>query len=151
MNGLHNWQPPVTFIQHRNRYRLCLFHRRTELWELSIAMNGVNIPQVKVEYGDGHSSAAEPQLKPESDSVGASPSALSEDDIYEDTGDLDFSQCQDVRLMRIPKWLWENWAIIDDDEEIQIGTVRMENLGKDKNGHDNQKVAAAPLVTTDCK
>ncbi|KAL1960962.1 hypothetical protein VTO42DRAFT_4850 [Malbranchea cinnamomea] len=50
-----------------------------------------------------------------------------EDDIYEDAGDLDLSgSAQDVWLMRVPRMLWDNWASLDDDEEIQIGTVRVE-------------------------
>jgi transcription initiation factor TFIIF subunit beta len=52
---------------------------------------------------------------------------LSDEDIYEDTGDLDFSQAgQNVWLTRIPKVLWEHWSKLDDDEEIRIGTVRVE-------------------------
>jgi transcription initiation factor TFIIF subunit beta len=52
---------------------------------------------------------------------------LSDEDIYEDTGDLDFSQAgQNVWLTRVPKVLWEHWSKLDDDEEIRIGTVRVE-------------------------
>jgi transcription initiation factor TFIIF subunit beta len=52
---------------------------------------------------------------------------LSDEDIYEDTGDLDFSHAgQNVWLTRVPKVLWEHWSKLDDDEEIRIGTVRVE-------------------------
>lgn len=63
-------------------------------------------------------------IKPDPDVKGG---ALADEDIYEDAGDLDFSQAhQNVWLTRIPKSLWEHWSSIDDDEEIQIGTVRVE-------------------------
>ncbi|KAI5287972.1 hypothetical protein KEM54_005570 [Ascosphaera aggregata] len=55
-----------------------------------------------------------------------------DDDIYEDTGDLDFSQAmQDVWLARLPKALWESWAKLDADEEIEIGTLRVEGPPED--------------------
>jgi hypothetical protein len=74
-------------------------------------------------------------VKPEPGSVGASPAAQSEDDIYEDTGDLDFAQAgQDLWLCRIPKFLFENWKDLQDgdDEQIRIGTVRVERDEKNK-------------------
>lgn len=105
-------------------------------------MNGATIPTVKVEQHYDGSIAIDHRVKHDPDSLRASPSAHSEDDIYEDTGDLDFSQAHDVRLMRIPSWLWEKWSEIDDDQDIQLGTVRVEKLGRDKNGASNQKVAS---------
>ncbi|KAK2784856.1 hypothetical protein FQN53_008189 [Emmonsiellopsis sp. PD_33] len=67
-----------------------------------------------------------PIIKTEPDSNQGS-GMLSDEDIYEDTGDLDFANAmQDVWLTRIPKMLWENWSRLEDDEEIQIGTVRVE-------------------------
>ena len=109
--------------------------------------NGMNIPTVKVEHDDGSSPGVQPRVKTEPDSVGASPSALNDEDIYEDTGELDFSNSQNMYLLRLPKWLWENWSQIDDDEQIQLGTVRVEDLGQDKNGVHNQKVCLIILPT----
>ncbi|OKL58405.1 hypothetical protein UA08_06093 [Talaromyces atroroseus] len=63
-------------------------------------------------------------IKPDPDSKEG---LLSDEDIYEDTGDLDFAQAgQNVWLTRIPADLWKHWSQLDDDEEIQIGTVRVE-------------------------
>lgn len=54
------------------------------------------------------------------------------DDLYEDTGDLDMTHAtQDVWLSRVPRPLWENWAHLDEDEEIQVGTVRIEGTPRD--------------------
>ncbi|KAI4278699.1 MAG: hypothetical protein LQ337_000808 [Flavoplaca oasis] len=66
-------------------------------------------------------------VKVEPPSAAASPTPASDDDIYEDAGDLDFSRAvQGLFLTRIPKYLWESWSTLDDDEEIRIGTVRVE-------------------------
>ncbi|KAI5306911.1 hypothetical protein KEM56_006472 [Ascosphaera pollenicola] len=55
-----------------------------------------------------------------------------DDDIYEDTGDLDFSQAmQDVWLARLPKTLWEAWSKLDADEEIEVGALRVEGPPED--------------------
>ncbi|KAK2758739.1 hypothetical protein FQN54_003429 [Arachnomyces sp. PD_36] len=71
-------------------------------------------------------SGSTPIIKPDPDNKD-SPGAMSEDDIYEETGDLDFTGAdQDVWLTKIPRFLYENWSKLDDDEEIQIGTVRVE-------------------------
>lgn len=71
---------------------------------------------------------------------GASP-ALTDDDIYEDTGDLEFNQdpaYQNLYLARIPKYLWQEWSELGDDTEIQLGTVRITTVtnsdGKKKVG-----------------
>ncbi|OJJ46126.1 hypothetical protein ASPZODRAFT_133124 [Penicilliopsis zonata CBS 506.65] len=67
-----------------------------------------------------------PYIKPDPDSKEAAMAGF-EDDIYEDAGDLDFSNAaKDVWLSRIPRPLWEHWSKLDDDEEIQIGTIRIE-------------------------
>lgn len=72
------------------------------------------------------------QIKPDPDSAHIKPdpdkdTILDEDDLYEDAGDLDFTNgSQNVWLSRIPRSLWEHWAKIDDDEEIQVGTIRIE-------------------------
>ncbi len=68
-----------------------------------------------------------PKIKSEIDSVAASPSAQTDDEIYEDAGDLDFAgTTQGIYLTRIPKYLWETWSKLDDDEEIHLGTIRIE-------------------------
>jgi len=86
-------------------------------------LNGAGIPSVKLE-----TNGEEPQIKQDPDFIGASPAALSDDDIYEDAGDLDlYSVHQGVWLTRLPKFLWENWSKIDDDEEIQLGMIRIES------------------------
>lgn len=69
----------------------------------------------------------EPSLKSEQESTGAPLSVQSDEDIYEDAGDLDFSDTiQGMYLARIPKFLWENWSQLENDEEIRLGTVRIE-------------------------
>lgn len=53
--------------------------------------------------------------------------ALPDEDIYEDAGDIDFADAaQHLYLVRLPKWLWKTWSELDDDAEIQLGTVRVE-------------------------
>ena len=105
-------------------------------------MNGTGVPLVKVEQDDTAPVSVEHQVKPEPDSLAGTPSALSDDDIYEDAGDLDFSNIANVHLLRLPKWLWENWANIDDDEQIELGVVRVENLD-----NNEQKVATRLLLS----
>jgi transcription initiation factor TFIIF subunit beta len=58
---------------------------------------------------------------------------MDEDDLYEeDAGDLDFSQAQQqLWLSHIPRSLWETWSSINDDEEIEIGTIRVEGTETD--------------------
>lgn len=83
-------------------------------------MSSLSTPEVKAEPSPSLSIKEEPDVK---DGGGM----ISDEDIYEDTGDLDFSNsAQDVWLTRIPRPLWEKWSKLDDDEEIQIGTVRVE-------------------------
>lgn len=70
----------------------------------------------------------EPQIKPDPESIGASPAAHTDEDIYEDAGDLEFADIKQPPffLTRVPKFLWESWSKLDDNQEIQIGTVRVE-------------------------
>lgn len=76
--------------------------------------------------------ASTPYIKPDPDSKDISMGGIDDEDIYEDAGDLDFSNAgQNVWLMRIPRQLWEHWSKLDDDEEIQIGTVRVEGQPTD--------------------
>ena len=72
-------------------------------------MNGVDLPIKSVEAS------------------GLSPGGRSEGDIYEDAGDLDFtSSAQEIYLMRVPKALWRTWSQLDADEEIRLGSIRIE-------------------------
>jgi transcription initiation factor TFIIF subunit beta len=92
---------------------------------------------VKLEPG-----ASTPFIKPDPDSKDSPSGALSDEDIYEDAGDLDFTQSgQRVWLTRIPTDLWKHWSQLDDDEEIQIGTVRVEG-----DAHDIKRVRLIYLV-----
>lgn len=76
-------------------------------------------------------------IKPDPDSKdGASPAALNDEDIYEDAGDLEFNndpEFQKLYLARVPRYLWEAWSKLDDDAEIQIGTIR-QSVEKGPNG-----------------
>jgi transcription initiation factor TFIIF subunit beta len=74
---------------------------------------------------------ADTLVKPDPDALGASPAAFTDDDIYEDAGDLEFNtdlEFQKLYLARVPKYLWESWSKLDDDAEIQIGTVRQSTV-----------------------
>ncbi|KAI0151756.1 transcription initiation factor IIF, beta subunit-domain-containing protein [Xylariaceae sp. FL1272] len=74
----------------------------------------------------------EPIIKPDPDAVGASPAVMSDDDMYEDAGDLEFVNfdphtnpaAADVYLTHVPKYLYDAWDSFDDDEMIQIGKIR---------------------------
>ena len=49
-----------------------------------------------------------------------------DDDEDEDTGELHIpSSLRGIWLTWIPKMLWDSWASIDEDEEIQVGLVRV--------------------------
>ena len=53
--------------------------------------------------------------------------AHNDEDIYEDAGDLDFTYAsQGLYLTRLPKMLWDNWSQLDNEQEIRLGTVRIE-------------------------
>lgn len=68
----------------------------------------------------------EPQTQEDPSSV------LSDEDLYEDAGDLDYTgSTQALILSRIPRFLWESWAQLGDDDEIQIGTIRYEGDPED--------------------
>ena len=69
----------------------------------------------------------ESKIKPDPDSIGNSPAPQTDEDIYEDTGDLDFAGSdQRFYLTRLPKFLWDSWSKLDDNQEIQIGNIRVE-------------------------
>ncbi|KAL9121820.1 MAG: hypothetical protein Q9187_001627 [Circinaria calcarea] len=69
-----------------------------------------------------------PRIKLDPDSSTALPKGSSwEEDVYEDAGDLDFGESANgVYLIRIPRFLWKAWSQMDDDQEVQLGTVRVE-------------------------
>ena len=93
------------------------------------------VPQIKQDPD-----AASPYIKPDPDSKDAVLADIDDEDLYEDAGDLDFSNAsQSVWLSRIPRRertlanetakrdeAIEKLKDLDDDEEIQIGTVRIE-------------------------
>ncbi|RYP73727.1 hypothetical protein DL771_003440 [Monosporascus sp. 5C6A] len=90
----------------------------------------------------------EPGIKNDPDDVKPSPAALSDDDIYEDAGDLEFytdnsapdSYAGNIYLTHVPKYLYDAWAHLDDDAEIRIGTIRQWNeTGPD--GQPRQRIA----------
>lgn len=67
-------------------------------------------------------------VKPDPDAPGASPAPL-DDDIYEEAGDLEFNadpRYSKLYLARVPRYVWEAWSKLDEDAEIQIGTIRIE-------------------------
>jgi hypothetical protein len=62
----------------------------------------------------------------------------SDDDLYEDAGDLEFydknatnNTFEKLWLARVPKYVWESWMKLTDrlgpDDEVQIGTLRTWN------------------------
>ncbi|KAL3465273.1 transcription initiation factor IIF, beta subunit-domain-containing protein [Aspergillus heterothallicus] len=80
------------------------------------------VPQVKQDPD-----ASTPYIKPDPDNKDTVLADIDDEDLYEDAGDLDFANAaQSLWLSRIPRSLWEHWSKLDDDEEIQIGTIRIE-------------------------
>lgn len=100
---------------------------------------GSDVPSIKVE---NPMNGQTPHIKPDPETIGASPAAHTDDDLYEDAGDLDFAGAgQDLYLTRVPKFLWERWSQLDDSQEITIGMVRVEG-GLDK----VKKVSHSPFT-----
>jgi transcription initiation factor TFIIF subunit beta len=89
---------------------------------------------IKLEPGSSSSSAAhikqEPgasHIKSENPQSPASASFNDDDELYEDAGDLDILAGQRaVWLVKLPQFLAERWKDIDEDEEIVLGTVRVD-------------------------
>lgn len=74
---------------------------------------------------------ADPDIKSYNGAVKGEPDLMDiplvDDDIYEDAGDLDFAGVgHGFYLTRLPKYVWEYWSQLDEDQEIQIGTIRVE-------------------------
>ena len=82
---------------------------------------------VKLEPAQSTTNGQDLQIKPDPDAFVASPGPQIEEDIFEDAGDLDFSGAeQGLFLAKVPKFLYERWSNLTNDEEIHIGTVRVE-------------------------
>ena len=81
---------------------------------------------------DPNMNAQQPSIKLESHSLDEPTAVISDEDLYEDTGDLDYTGAnQALMLTRIPKFLWESWTQLDDDDEIQLGTIKFEGSPED--------------------
>jgi transcription initiation factor TFIIF subunit beta len=70
--------------------------------------------------------AEQPQIKPEPD---AGPQFM--DEALDETPDLEFYDKQSdadgysrMYLARLPSYVWDAWSKLDDDAEIEIGTIR---------------------------
>jgi transcription initiation factor TFIIF subunit beta len=85
-------------------------------------LQGSGIPRVKLE------SVPDANIKPEPMEDTPSPYVDEDEEMYdEDNADLDFSQAQQqLWLSHIPKTLWEVLSKLQDDDEIEIGTIRVE-------------------------
>lgn len=82
------------------------------------------VPSVKADPDIKHINGTDAFVYHEADLMNI-PTA--DDDIYEDAGDLDFSDAaRGLYLTRIPTYLWESWSQLDENEEIRLGTVRVE-------------------------
>lgn len=82
------------------------------------------MPNVKVDPDIKPANGTDAVMRQELDLMDIPPA---DDDIYEDAGDLDFSGAdRGLFLARIPTYLWENWSQLDENEEIELGTVRVE-------------------------
>ncbi|KAI0394751.1 transcription initiation factor IIF, beta subunit-domain-containing protein [Xylariaceae sp. FL0594] len=90
----------------------------------------------------------DPAIKPDPDAIHDADGGVSDDDLYEDAGDLEFADfdpatnpaATGLALTHVPKYLYNAWAGMDDDEEIRIGTVRRwTEVGKD--GRQIEKMA----------
>ena len=94
-------------------------------------IQGPGVPGVKM---DPDNKSGNGWIKTEPDLISVAPALQLDEDIYEDAGDLDFAaSSQSLYLTRIPKMLWENWSQLDDDQEILLGTVRVEGSSNQVN------------------
>ncbi|KAK6842650.1 Transcription initiation factor IIF subunit beta [Apiospora arundinis] len=89
----------------------------------------------------------EPGVKPEPEDASASPAVMSDDELYEDAGDLEFYDSTapndpngNLFLTHVPKYLYDQWAQLKDDEEIEVGRVRRW-VETDKNGQKRERMA----------
>lgn len=96
-----------------------------------------NEPGVKPEPGIKHDPDGDVKMSP----------GAEDDELYEDAGDLDFydaTEPQDPQgnafLAHLPKYLYDQWAQLDDEEELVVGRVRTW-VEVDKSGQQVQKFA----------
>lgn len=87
-------------------------------------LQGAAVPFVKADPDIKHINGTDTVMNHETELMDI-PAA--DDDIYEDAGDLDFSSAaRGLYLTRIPTYLWESWSQLDENEEIRLGTIRVE-------------------------
>ncbi|KAF7533377.1 hypothetical protein G7054_g7128 [Neopestalotiopsis clavispora] len=103
-----------------------------------------NEPGVKLEPGI----KPEPGMEMDTDDVKPSPGGFVDDELYEDAGDLEFydaTQPLDPQgnafLAHLPKYLYDQWAELGDDEELVVGKVRTWQDVDKKTGQQIQKFA----------
>lgn len=90
-------------------------------------MYAADAPSIKVEPAQHAANGQDSRIKPDPDNLGASPGPLLDDDIYEDAGDLDFTGAgQGFYLTKFPKFLWDSLSKLDANQEVQVGTIRVE-------------------------
>lgn len=91
----------------------------------------------------------EPAVKadPEDAAAGASPAVMSDDDLYEDAGDLEFYDPNipgdpngNLFLAHVPPYLYEAWAQMNEGEEVEVGKMRRWTE-TDKNGQTRTRMA----------
>ncbi|KAK8140468.1 hypothetical protein PG984_000534 [Apiospora sp. TS-2023a] len=89
----------------------------------------------------------EPGVKPEPEDASASPAVMSDDELYEDAGDLEFydttsptDPSANLFLTHVPKYLYDQWAQLKEDEEVEVGKVRRW-IETDKNGQKRERMA----------
>lgn len=89
-------------------------------------INGPGLPGIKMDP-DSKSANGWVKAEPGIQSSFLPSNLPTDDDIYEDAGDLDFTAAtRGLYLARLPKMVWENWAQLDHEQEIRLGTVRVE-------------------------
>ncbi|KAK8042056.1 transcription factor IIF beta subunit [Apiospora rasikravindrae] len=89
----------------------------------------------------------EPGVKPEPEDAPVSPAVISDDELYEDAGDLEFydstspnDPSANLFLTHVPKYLYDQWAQLKEDEEVEVGRVRRW-IETDKNGEKRERMA----------
>ncbi|KAK7952437.1 uncharacterized protein PG986_008165 [Apiospora aurea] len=89
----------------------------------------------------------EPGVKPEPEDAPVSPAVMSDDELYEDAGDLEFydstspnDPSANLFLTHVPKYLYDQWAQLKEEEEVEVGRVRRW-IETDKNGEKRERMA----------
>ena len=103
------------------------------------------IPQVKVE------AAPDVGIKTEAMDVDMpSPYADDYEDALEEAGDLDYSGAnQPMWLSHVPKSLWDTLAKLEDDDEIDLGTISVEGPEDNPTRVSRASVHGVPSTITD--